>query len=150
MLVSPSLLRLLDDLTRSSLEGMRDWYANCIFWSTVAVILGCAMEVPEVLHELWPNLFAQRAARVIKIISSIGLFFVVLGVSGELVFEHWRSGYEELLQQFDNVLLVDAERHAALAQEEAGDARDSATVAAAASFAPPIPRQTHQGHLRMR
>jgi len=91
------------------------------------------MEVPEVLHQLWPSLFDQRFERLIKMVSSIGLLFVVLGVSGELAFEHWRSGYEELLQEFDNVLLVDAETRAALAQQDAGDAKDSATDAATAS-----------------
>ncbi len=133
MLASPSLLKLLDDMSRASLEGMRDWYANCIFWSTFAVIVGCALEVPEVLDQLWPSLFDRRFERLIKMVSSIGLLFVVLGVSGELAFEHWRSGYEELLQEFDNVLLVDAETHAALAQQDAGDAKDSAKNAAAAS-----------------
>jgi hypothetical protein len=87
------------------------------------------MELPEVLHELWPRLFAQRFERSIKIVASIGLGFVVLGVAGELTFEHWRSGYEGLLENFENILLVDAERHVALTQQEAGDAATSAKTA---------------------
>lgn len=120
-------------MCRADLGNMRDWYATCIFWATLAVVVGCVMEVPEVLHELWPDLFAQKFDRLIKIVSSIGLLFVVLGVAGELSFEHWRSGYEELLQRFDNVLLADAELHAASAEQEAGDAKESALKAADAS-----------------
>jgi len=133
MPLSPSFLAYLDDAARADLEGMRDWYATCIFWSTLAVVVGCAMEVPEVMHELWPKLFPARFDRRIKVVSSIGLLFVVLGVGGELGFEHWRSGYEGLLQTFDNVLLTNAELHAASAQQAAGDARDSANEAAYAS-----------------
>jgi hypothetical protein len=84
------------------------------------------MEVPEVLHELWPKLFAQKRERQIKIVASIGLGFVVLGVAGELCFEHWRAGYEGLLQNFDNILLVDAELRAAAAQQKANDAANEA------------------------
>jgi hypothetical protein len=131
--VSPSLLTLLDDMYRADLEAMRDWYATCIFWSTSAVVVGCAMEVPEVLNEVWPDLFAKKFNKPIKIVSSIGLLFVILGVAGELSFEHWRSGYEELLQHFDEASLADAELHAAFAQQEAGDAKDSANKAADAS-----------------
>jgi hypothetical protein len=134
MPLSPSFVTLLDDMCRTDLESLRDWYASCIFWSILAVVVGCVMEVPEVLHELWPTLFALRFDRPIKIVSSIGLLFVVLGVAGELSFEHWRSGYEGLLQNFENILLVDAERHAASAQQEAGDAKDSAIKAASASI----------------
>jgi hypothetical protein len=133
MPLSPAFLAHLDDIARADLEGFRDWYATCIFWSTFAVIVGCAMEVPEVLHEVWPDLFAKKFDKPIKVVSSIGLLFVVLGIAGELSFEHWRSGYEGLLQNFENILLVDAERHAASAQQEAGDAKDSATKAANAS-----------------
>jgi hypothetical protein len=58
MHIDPSYARALDDLIRADLISHRDWYAGCIFWSTLAVVIGCAMEVPEVLHELWPNLFS--------------------------------------------------------------------------------------------
>jgi hypothetical protein len=122
MLLTPLYARAIDDLIRSDLISQRDWFADCIFCSTLAVVIGCAMEVPEVLHELWPKLFAQERERLIKIVASIGLGFVVLGVAGELCFEHGRAGYEGLLQNFDNILLVDAERHAASAQKEAEDA----------------------------
>jgi hypothetical protein len=67
------------------------------------------MEIPEVLHELWPRLFASKWERRIKVLASIGLGLVVLGVTGELTFERWRSGYAGLLEDFGNVLLIDAE-----------------------------------------
>jgi hypothetical protein len=122
MLLTVLHARAIDDLIRVDLISQRDWFAECIFWSTLAVVIGCAMEVPEVLHELWPKLFAQKRERLIKIVASIGLGFVVLGVAGELCFEHGRAGYESLLQNFDNILLVDAERRTASAQKEAEDA----------------------------
>lgn len=129
MFLTPFYTRAIDDLIRADLISHRDWYAGCIFWSTLAVVVGCAMEVPEVLHELWSRLFPKKSERLIKIVASIGLGFVVLGVAGELGFEHWRAAYEGLLQNFENILLVDAERHAASAQEDAGDAATSAKIA---------------------
>lgn len=126
MPISLSLLKALDNAVRSDLISQRDWYAWCIFWSTLAVVIGCAMEVPEVVHELWSDLFAERFVRGIKIIASIGLGLVVLGVAGELTFEHWRSEYEGLLEEYENIVLVDAERQIALAEIQAGSAADSA------------------------
>jgi hypothetical protein len=125
MPLTPSFLKALDDMVRADLINQRDWYASCIFWSTLAVVVGCAMEVPEVLHELWPRLFAERFARPIKWVASIGLGFVVLGIAGELCFEHWRSGYEGLL--------VDAERQISSSELQAGDAKYSAEKAAVAA-----------------
>ena len=124
---SPDLfITALDAMSRTDLEGLRDWYASCIFWSTAAVVAGCALEVTEVLHELWDDMFPTKFVRPIKVISSIGLLLVVLGVAGELTFEHWRSRYEGQLQNFGNVLLASA-------QQNAGDAKDSAVQAAIAS-----------------
>lgn len=132
MPVSPSIIKGLEDIIRTDLILQRDWYASCIFWSTLAVVVGCAMEVPEVLHELWPTLFAKRFERAIKWVASIGLGLVVLGVAGELNFEHWRSAYEGLLEDFGNILLVDAERQATEATEQAGSAAASSNSAASA------------------
>lgn len=124
-----SFTTLLDAMCRSDLESLRDRYATCIFWSTAAVAVGCAMEVPEVIHELWTNLFPAKFERLIKAVSSVGLLLVILGVGGELAFDHWRSAYEDLLQTFNNVLLVDAELQAVAAQHDAGNARDAANEA---------------------
>lgn len=126
MLLTTLAARNIDDLIRTDLIKQRDWYAGCIFWSTLGVVVGCAMEVPEVIHELWPRLFAPRFERPIKIVASIGLGFVVLGVAGELCFEHWRAAYEGLVQGFDNILLVDAEGQAVAAQQRANDAATEA------------------------
>lgn len=112
---------------------MRDWYATCVFWSTIAVIVGCAIEAPEVIHEVWPTLFAERFDRAIKVASSVGLLLVVLGVSGELTFEHWRSAYQEQLQFLDDTFLTEAQQRAATAELDAGDAERSAEDAADAS-----------------
>jgi hypothetical protein len=123
LVLSPdSFTSSLDAMSRADLERLRDAYAVCIFWSTAAVVLGCALEVPEVLHEFWPSLFPATWSRTIKGVSSAGLLFVVLGVAGELTFDHWRSGYEGLLQTFENVLVADAEQHTAEAQQRANDA----------------------------
>jgi hypothetical protein len=77
--------------------------------------------VPLSLCPLRRELVAERRERPIKIIASIGLGFVVLGVAGELCFEHWRAAYEGLLQNFDNTLFVEAQREADAAAAEAGE-----------------------------
>jgi hypothetical protein len=120
-------------MIRADLEGMRDWYAGCIFWCTLAVAAGCAMEFPEVIHEFRPQLFAKKYEKLIQLLSTAGLMLVVLGLAGELCFEHWRAGYEGLLERYNDILLEDAERHTADAQLEAGNAKLSADEAALAA-----------------
>lgn len=133
MLIDPTFLRLLDNATLSDLDSIRDGFATAGFWSTLAVVIGCAMEVPEVMHELWPKLFPTRFERSIKMFSSVGLLFVVLGVAGELTFEHLGSEYEGLIRSINEAVLSDTESRLTDAILTVGDLRISADASARAA-----------------
>lgn len=135
MPIDPPFLRFLDDTVLFDLESIRDGFSTAAFWSTLTVVVGCAMEVPEVLHELWSNLFPSRFERVIKILSSIGLLFVILGVAGELASEHFGSEYEGLIRSLNEAVLSDTETRMAEAILTVGNVRTSAEVSAKAASA---------------
>lgn len=128
-MADPHWAVLLDDLVRSDLEAHRNFWTFWLTCSNSMVVVGCLMEFPEVLHELRPKLFTERLAKKIKLASTVGLLAVVLGVTGELAFDNLRSRYENLLETFNNILFVDAQRGANVAQESARRASAASATA---------------------
>jgi hypothetical protein len=124
--ISPSLIGDLDNKIRFNLQGFDDWFFYWVMASAFVVVLGCAMEGPEILHELWPTVFAVFSSRWVKKVGLVGWLLVVLGVAGEGVFEVFEYKTQGLLQTFDEILLADAQR-------QAGDAKQSAEGAATAA-----------------
>jgi hypothetical protein len=122
MHVSPEAIRVLDNLIRADLESLRDWYSSWSLFSTKVVVFGCVAEVPEVLHEFWPEKVPERYVRPIKVIATIGLLGVILGVSGEWFFGDRVSRCEGILQDLNNILLTDTQLRTAEANERAATA----------------------------
>ncbi len=111
------------------MESWRDLFSTFVFWSTFAVVIGCAIEVPELVAEHWPKVFPENWISRTKLLSSFGLLLVILGVAGELAFEHWVSRYEALLQTLNSVLLREAELEAGIARSSALEASSAASSA---------------------
>ena len=83
MPVDASFVRHLDDAVRAGIEATRD---RLLVWgegSTLAVVVGCVAEAPEVLHEFFPAWYSAAATRQVKLIATLGLGLVILGVAGE-------------------------------------------------------------------
>lgn len=123
--VSPTWISDLDNRIRLDLQGLDDWFFWWVMASAFVVVIGCAMEGPEIFHELWPEVFTVFSGRWVKKVGLVGWLFVVIGVAGEGVFEVLEYQAQGLLQTFNQTLLADAQR-------SAGSAKDSAE---AASFA---------------
>ncbi|MGA2537799.1 MAG: hypothetical protein ABSF53_17410 [Terracidiphilus sp.] len=121
-MISPDPIRTAEDSFRALIVAYRDVYFELLQESTLAVLIGVVLEIPEVLHEIWDNLFPANLVRPIKIISSVGLFLVILGIAGELTFEGRVSEYDGKLQTFDEFVLGEAKLAAAEAQQNANEA----------------------------
>jgi hypothetical protein len=123
---SSDLIKAMDDAIRSDLQSFSDSFFWLALVSSAFVVIGVALEGPELLHELWPKTFSVFAKRWVKKIGLIGWLLVVLGVGGEVIFGLLENKAQGLLQTFNEILLVDAQR-------QAGDAKTSAEGAAEAA-----------------
>jgi hypothetical protein len=137
MTVPEETLRLLDDLIRRDLQSARDWFFFWLLVSTALVIIGVALEGPELLKELCEEFHKLRTRKLIlnaatglpicspekvsgiKIVGLIGWILVTLGVAGEGIFEGLVSKADGSLQTFNDILLADARDRAARAESTA-------------------------------
>lgn len=136
--VSPELISELDSRIRLDLQRIDD---RLFFWvagSAIIVAIGCLMEGPEIFHDLWPKTFACFAGRWVRKIGLVGWLLVVLGVAAEGVLEIYDHDASSLLQTFDEVLVMDAQRNAGDAQLSASAASDAAKTARTQSDAATI------------
>lgn len=139
ILLPNGFVDLLDNSIREELQKNSDGYFSWVIVSAIVVAIGVAMEGPEVLHELWPRLFAwftwtskdrlRRFERAVKKIGLVGWLLVVIGVAGEGVFELLQNRAEGQLQSFNAILLKDARLTASAAGQSANDAADASTRA---------------------
>jgi hypothetical protein len=116
----------LDDAIQLDLQSLSNRYFSWLVVSCVIVVVGVALEGPEVLDEMWPEVFRIFSGRWMKKVGLLGWLLVVLGVTGEVFFEALHHRVEGQMQMFDQTLLWDAQVHA-------GDAENSAKGAAAAA-----------------
>lgn len=135
MVPSADTLRLLDEFTRDSLKELR----NECFWGlivfTALVLIGVALEEADSFSflRISPRGFIDAASRHreswIKRTVTVGWILLVVGVAGEGVFEFLVPTTDGFLQEFDDVLLTDAQRHAAEADERASvNAKEAARL----------------------
>ncbi|HEV2646326.1 MAG TPA: hypothetical protein VGU46_08190 [Acidobacteriaceae bacterium] len=118
----------LDASVRADLAHISDTFFFWVAVGAIVVAIGCILEGPEVLHEIFPNLFSwftwpskdrlDKFERTIKKVGLIGWLLVVLGVAAEGVFEVYDHQAGGLLQTFDELLLTTTQRETALAQLE--------------------------------
>jgi hypothetical protein len=117
--------RIRDDLQRSS---------HCFFVLVIVcaltVAVGCLLEGPELIHELWPKWFSfygwsstARFERTIKEVAFWGWLMIGVGVSGEGIFEAFQNSYEGHLQTLNDILLEESRVTASSANLEAAYAR---------------------------
>jgi hypothetical protein len=136
--VGTSLLQLLDDATRSNLQDLRNAFFDWLLISTVLVILGVVCEEADVILMFkWARrclpigilLPTHRLDRWAKRVSTIGWIVLLVGVSGEGIFEGLVSRADGWLQDFSNIQLAAAQRQADLANERASvNGRESAKL----------------------
>jgi hypothetical protein len=131
-------LQYIDELTKTDLQHLRDWYFLWLLISSGVVALGVILEGPEVVHEISAmfrrtSLAETKKPRWITWLGLAGWFFVVLGVAGEGIAEALVSKADGLVQTFNDILLTDAQRDIARTEEHAGEAKVSAVNAADAA-----------------
>lgn len=121
----PSITPTLDALLRSDLEALRHTFFALLIFVTVIVALGVVLEEAEELmssvHGLLP-LDPMTKYRWTKKLVKFGWICIVVGVGGEGICEVLVSRIDNQLQEFNNILLAEAQR-------EAGDAATSAKIA---------------------
>lgn len=145
MYVAPELLDSLDTLIRADLQSLRDSCFGWLLFSSVMVAVGVFMEGPELIREIGTTFRSVKRETPPRIawVGLLGWMFVFAGVAGELVAEAFVSKVDAIIQTFNDVLLVDTQGKTALANRQAGDAKESAgsaktsavQAATAASFA---------------
>src|SRR5690349_6656067 len=121
----------VDDLVRADIQGIRDWYFGWLLAVTGLVALGVFVEGLETCRDLrdafrrYRNPEHRESPRSLWMValSAIGWALIVGGVSAEGVFEGFVSRADAALQEFNNILLVDARRQASGANERAEYAR---------------------------
>jgi hypothetical protein len=119
MRVPPEILRHLDDLVRLDLQNLRDSYFDWLLAATYVVLVGCAMEGPEIVLDVHESL--TRRGRIllaephpfwVVILSAVGWLFIVGGIVGEGVYETLVSSADGSLQTFNNITLASASERA--------------------------------------
>ena len=126
---SPEVIaRSLDALVRADLQTLRDSYFRWLLIFAGVVVLGVVLEGPEVVHETLEifRCLRKRAQRWIGFLALLGWILVALGVAGEVVAEALVARSEELLQEFNDILLTEATK-------QAGNAKNSADASANAA-----------------
>jgi hypothetical protein len=121
MSIPLEILRDLDELVRTDLQGLRDSYFHWLLIATWAVLIGVLVEGPEVVRDLRDGFLMWRKRPPahshhpfwILILSSVGWFLISVGVVGEGIFESLVSKGDVLVQTFNDILLGAAERQAA-------------------------------------
>lgn len=138
----PVALKGIDDLIRAGFESYRDSCFNWLLVATGVVVIGLFFEGPELWKEIgsiighWRferrfhfHLPEERTSNKTKLLASVGWLLIVLGVSGEFVADSFVSKADGYVQQFDEILLADAQRQTELAKIRAGGAYERAANA---------------------
>jgi hypothetical protein len=122
---SVEILRVLDEQVRKYLVDGRELYFHWLLLSTFVVVVGIAMEAPEIVHDIHEELgrflrrwhksndtinlhtglpITRRRVKLIPFISGFGWLFIVAGVAGEFEFESLTSQSDAMVQSFDNTI----------------------------------------------
>jgi hypothetical protein len=135
-------LKGVDDLIRTDLEVFREIWFNRLLAATLLVVIGLAMEGPELWYEISSifrhgpfvrrfhfSLPEQHAPNWVKLLAFVGWVLIVGGVAGEYVADSFASKADGYVQKFDEILLADTTRNAGDAATSARIAREESTAA---------------------
>ncbi len=137
---TPDTLKGIDDLIRIDFEAFRTiWFARLLA-ATFLVVVGLAMEGPELWHEIhsiirhWNfkrrfdfSIPEEHPPEWAKLLAFVGWIFIVAGVGGEFVADSFVSKADGYVQKFDEILLTEAQRGTAFARERASAAYERAS-----------------------
>ena len=123
----PDVLKGVDDLIRSNLEEFRQQWFVSLLIATGLVAIGLLLEAPEIWHEtvkavrkLLHSCAPETEAHPwTKLAGTLGWLLIVIGVTGEFVFDGVVSRADGFVQKFDEILLADAQHKSAGAYERA-------------------------------
>jgi|SRR5581483_3529 len=121
-----------DAAIRGDLESLRNAYFHGLLWMTGVVVIGLAMEAPEVWYDTVS--FFKRTGKAIehdwvKPLAALGWLLIIIGVAGEGVSEGLVSNADGLLQTFNNILLAETTKAAGAAGLSARAAANAASQA---------------------
>jgi hypothetical protein len=126
------IVQTLDVCIRADLQHVRFGYFVWLLIASGVVVVGVAMEGPEVWHET-ANIFNHRPTETehkppnwVKLLATLGWMLIVLGVAGEGIAEAYVSWADSTLQTFNDILLGEAQKEAAFAIERAANANERA------------------------
>jgi hypothetical protein len=125
---SPGLIEALDEAIRLDLQNWRDSYFVWLIVSAAVVVIGVALEGPELVYEVKKirrRCLGQKPLHApdwVTLVALLGWGLVVLGVAGEGVAEGLVSRADATLQTFNDILLGEAQKEAAFAIERAANA----------------------------
>jgi hypothetical protein len=112
MNVPAELLRLLDEVVKSSLQASRDSYFIWLLYATGVVFIGVVLEQAEELPFPKPQWDILRGRyRVVywgRRIAWLGWALILAGVAGECICEGLMSKYDGLLQEFSSIRVSSA------------------------------------------
>lgn len=105
----------------AALIGERDWWFECLKWSTNAIAIGVALELPELAYEL-ANIARNRLKRLkyqvvilerhlenAKIVAFLGWFLIVGGLVVERIAEAKVNDFDATIQGCNTNRLSDTE-----------------------------------------
>jgi hypothetical protein len=134
---SPLIGQAIDLATKASLQHRRDLYFDCLLACTGLVGLGLLMEILEIKHDIleaigrksregkyWLALPIDRreypeASPRAKVLSAVGWVLIVVGVTGEGVFEGFVSKYDTALSRVTDTVVAEAQKESANAEATA-------------------------------
>jgi hypothetical protein len=136
----PDTLKGVDDLIHSGFEAYR---ASCFNWllaATALVVVGLALEGPELWNEIFAIIHRWRFKRRfhfslpeehgpdwVTFLAFVGWLTIVFGVAGEYVADSFVSKADGYVQTFDEILLTEARTRTSAASERAAMAFERAS-----------------------
>jgi hypothetical protein len=134
---SPLVGQAIGLATKANLQHWRDIYFDCLLACTGIVGLGLLMEVLEIKHDVLEAVGRKsrelkyrlalpidrreypEASPLAKVLSTVGWVLIVVGVTGEGVFEGFVSKYDAALSRVTDTVVAEAQRESANAEATA-------------------------------
>lgn len=124
------------EAVRTHLKSLRDWNFDCLLVCTFIVAAGLLMELPEIVQDMC-EIHGRRSRELkywltpsidrreypkhdwVKKWAALGWVLIVLGVTGEGVFEAYVSKYDSALSNITDTVVAEAQKESANAEATA-------------------------------